>query len=470
MEASIKELVAGQRTFFSTHTTKDVEFRLEQLHKLKSAIIAHEKRIGKALCKDCHKLLEEALYKDLHKSVMEAYTTEIAFCVIEINNAIKNLRDWTKPTKAKGSAFTPLARAYVSYEPYGVVLIISPWNYPFQLTISPLTGAIAAGNCAILKPSELSPNTSKVIQEMIGEFFDEEYIAVVQGGADVAQELLQQKLDYIFYTGGGVVGKAVMKAAAEHLTPVILELGGKSPCIVDEDIDLEKTARRITWGKFLNSGQTCIAPDYIMVHRSVKGRLVDAIKEKVSEFYGTGVKSSKYYGRIINEKHFARLSKYLVDGEIIVGGETDSKELYIAPTLLDGVSPDSNVMQEEIFGPILPVLGYSDISEAIDFVNGRPKPLALYLFSNDKDIQEKVLHETSSGGVCINDTVIHFGSIQLPYGGVGNSGFGRYHGKASFELLSNRKSVLKQTVLFDFNIRYPPYTPGRWEVLRRFLR
>jgi aldehyde dehydrogenase (NAD+) len=305
---------------------------------------------------------------------------------------------------------------------------------------------------------------------MIDDYFENDYVAVVQGGAEVAQQLLRHKLDYIFYTGGGAVGKIVMKAAAEHLTPLTLELGGKSPCVVDKEIDVEKTAHRITWGKFLNAGQTCIAPDYLMLHKSVKESLIDRIKKTIIDFYGEDAKQSKDYGRIINQRHFTRLSKYLGDGDVILGGETDSKGLYIAPTLMESVSTEAGIMQEEIFGPILPIIEYSEIGEAVEFINNRPKPLALYLFSNDRKIQKKVLRETSSGGVCINDTVVHFTSTELPYGGVGASGFGKYHGKASYELLSNKKGVMKQTVLSDLALRYPPYKSTTLELLRTALR
>lgn len=458
MRPTIETIIKKQREFFATHRTKDVGFRIEQLKRLKTAILAHENSINKAL------------YEDLHKSTMETYTTEIGFCLAEITYVLRHLASWTRPQKVKGPSLLPLTESFVHNEPYGVVLIIAPWNYPFQLTIAPLIGAIAAGNCAILKPSEISPNTSQLIQEMIDDYFENDYVAVVQGGAEVAQQLLQHKFDYIFYTGGGAVGKTVMKAAAEHLTPVTLELGGKSPCVVDKEIDVEKTARRITWGKFLNAGQTCIAPDYLMLHKSVKEKLIDRIKRTIVEFYGDDAKHSKDYGRIINERHFARLSTYIGDGDIIFGGKTDSKELYIAPTLMKNVSPEAKVMQEEIFGPILPIIEYSEIGEAIEFINNRPKPLALYLFSNNRKIQEKVLRETSSGGVCINDTVVHFTSAELPYGGVGASGFGKYHGKASYELLSNKKGVMKQTALFDLKFRYPPYKSATLALVKRFLR
>jgi aldehyde dehydrogenase (NAD+) len=457
-QASICEILEKQRIFFGTHRAKDVDFRIEQLKKLKSAILAYEGKIT------------EALYNDVHKSKAEAYSTEIGLCLREISYNTKHLKSWVKSLKVRSPIFFPLSKSFVLYEPYGIVLIIAPWNYPFQLIIAPLIGAIAAGNCAVLKPSELSPSTAQVIQDMIEEHFREDYISVIQGDAEVAQKLLEQRFDYILYTGSGFVGKIVMRSAAEHLTPLTLELGSKNPCIVDNDIDLEKTARRVTWGKLVNTGQTCVAPDYLLVHKEVKENLVSRIKENVFEFYGDKIKGSKDYGRIVNEKHFNRLSEYLEEGEIIFGADTDPSELYIAPTLIENMPNDAKVMQEEIFGPILPVIEYSDITEAIRFVNKRPKPLALYIFSNNKGIQKRVLRETSSGGVCINDVVIHVTSLNLPFGGVGESGFGRYHGRASFELFSNKRSVMKQTVLFDLKTRFPPSTEAGFKMVKRLLK
>ena len=457
-QASIHEILEKQRVFFGTHRTKDVEFRIEQLKGLKAAILAYEGKITKAL------------YNDLHRSEAEAYSTEIGLCLREISYNTKHLKSWAKPLKVRSPIFFPLSKSFVLYEPYGIVFIIAPWNYPFQLIITPLIGAIAAGNCVVLKPSELSPSTAQVIQDMIDEYFQEDYVRVVQGDADVAQKLLEQRFDYILYTGSGFVGKIVMRAAAEHLTPLTLELGGKNPCIVDNDIDLEKTARRITWGKLVNTGQTCVAPDYLLVHKGVKENLVSRIGENVLEFYGDNIKGSSDYGRVINEKHFNRLSEYLEEGDIIFGADTDPSELYIAPTLIENMPVDAKVMQEEIFGPILPIIEYSDITEAIAFVNKRPKPLALYIFSNNKNIQRRILKETSSGGACINDVVIHVTSLTLPFGGVGKSGFGRYHGKASFELFSNKRSVMKQTGLFDLKTRFPPSTEAGFKMVKRLLK
>jgi aldehyde dehydrogenase (NAD+) len=458
MEPQIETILENQRAFFATHRTKDVEFRIEQLNKLKSSIVSNESKII------------DALHKDLHKSDMEAYSGEIGLVLAKIRHAVNNLRAWAKPAKVKGSITVPLAKAFVFSEPYGIVLIISPWNYPFILSMSPLICAMAAGNCAVLKPSEFSSNTSQVMQDLLDACFDREYVSVIQGDIAVAQHILQHRFDYIFYTGNGLVGKEIMKVAAEHLTPMAMELGGKCPCVVDSDIDYEKTARRITLGKFQNAGQTCVAPDYLMVHKSVKQRLMDEIKITIVQFYGQDVRKSTDFSRIINERHYSRILKYLEEGDIVFGGDHDAAERYIGPTLVENVSPGSRLMQEEIFGPILPVVEYSDIAEAISYVNSRPKPLALYIFSNDKRIQDKVLCETSSGAVCINDTVIQSGLIELPFGGVGDSGFGRYHGKAGFDLFSNKKSVMRQTVLFDLKVRYPPFKVSALNTVRRFVK
>jgi len=442
--SNISEIIQHQREFFQTGKTKDINFRIEQLQKLKQAIIEHEQEII------------EALQADLHKPVVETYLTEIAV-IKEIDYAIKHIKTWTNPKKAPVSLefFSYSARIYP--EPVGVVLIISPWNYPFQLAISPLVGAIAAGNCAIIKPSEIASHTSSIVNKIITKYFPPAYIAVVEGGVEASQKLLAEKFDRIFFTGGTAVGKIVMEAAAKHLTPVTLELGGKSPCIVDTDINFEHTGRRITWGKFINAGQTCIAPDYLLVDKKIKKNLIDSLKKSLKEFYGDNPANSPDYARIISQKHFDRLSKFLEDGEIIIGGETKSSERYIAPTIIDNVSLEDSVMQEEIFGPILPIIEYSDIAEAIALINSKPKPLALYLFSQNKNLQKRVLQETSSGGVCINDTIMHVGVTSLPFGGVGDSGIGNYHGKASFDTFSHHKSVLQNSFWLDLKFRYAPY-------------
>lgn len=452
---TVEAIVRQQRAFFSTGKPKSVDFRLAQLKALKQAVLDYQPTIL------------EALKADLNKPEIEAYVTEIGV-IKEINYAIKHLSAWVKP-KSVSVPFEQLpAKARIYPEPLGVVLIIGPWNYPFQLMISPLVGAIAAGNCALLKPSELAPRTSTVVAELIAKTFDPAYIAVVEGGVETSQAVLAEKFDHIFFTGGTAIGKIVMAAAAKHLTPVTLELGGKSPCIVDADVQLEYTARRIAWGKFINAGQTCIAPDYLLVDRRIKPALLDAMQTAVQEFYGEKPAESPDYARIVNSKHFTRLTNLLTDGQVVVGGETNPDERYIAPTILDQVSPDAAVMQEEIFGPILPVLEYDRIEQAIELINGKSKPLALYVFSRNKQFQDQILHQTSSGGVCINDTIMHIAPSTLPFGGVGDSGIGRYHGKASFDTFSHYKSVMVKNFWVDLKWRYAPYA-GKLELFKRIV-
>ena len=440
---SISQIIEAQRRFFSQGKTKDINFRRQQLENLKTAIKSKESEII------------AALHQDLRKPELEGY---IELAVLkDIDFALKHLKSWVKPKKVK----TPLtqfpASGYIYSEPLGNVLIIGPWNYPFSLMISPLIGAIAAGNCTILKPSEIAPQTSKVLTELIDDNFDSAYIKAIEGGVETSQTLLAQKFDHIFFTGGTKVGKIVMEAAAKNLTPVTLELGGKSPCIVDSNINLKETAKRIAWGKFLNAGQTCIAPDYLLVNKQIKSELIEAIKECVEEFYGDNPHYSPDFARIVNHRQFERLQGLLSDGEIIIGGETDAEDLYIAPTLIVDTALDSPLMELEIFGPILPILEYDNLSEAIAVINSRPKPLALYIFSNNKDFQQQILINTSSGGVCINDTVMQVGVNELPFGGVGESGIGSYHGKASFDTFSHQKSVLRKSFWIDLNWRYAPY-------------
>ena len=453
-QLSVSDIICKQRDFFKSGKTKDVAFRIEHLKTLKQAIVNHQPAII------------EALRADLNKPEFEAYATEVGVIKREIDYCLKHIKSWTQPKKAATSIeqFPAFARIYP--EPLGVVLIISPWNYPFQLMISPLVGAIAAGNCAILKPSEIAPHTSGVLAELIHKHFEPAYVAVVEGGVETSQQLLAQKFDHIFFTGSTAIGKIVMEAAAKQLTPVTLELGGKSPCIVDSDVNIQYTARRITWGKFINAGQTCIAPDYLLVDKKIKQDLLDSIQKCIREFYGDEPGASPDYCRIINQKHFSRLVEFLKDGEIVIGGETNPAQRYIAPTVLDRVSLEQPVMQDEIFGPILPAIEYTDLAEAIAIINERPKPLALYLFSSNKKFQERVLQETSSGGVCINDCVIQFSGSSLPFGGVGDSGIGSYHGKASFDAFSHYRSVLNRSFLLDLKLRYAPYK-GKLQLLKQ---
>jgi aldehyde dehydrogenase (NAD+) len=448
----IPNLVTQQREFFRTEQTQSIAFRLEQLTKLKQAIV------------DRQEAIIQAAKADLGRPAFEAYF-EIA-TLGEINLALKQLKNWVKPQRVKSPIDQFPASAWIQPDPLGVVLIIGPWNYPFQLMMSPLVGAIAAGNCAILKPSEHAPHTSRVVAELISDTFDPHYIAVTEGDANISQQLLAEKFDHIFFTGGTAIGRIVMAAAAQHLTPVTLELGGKSPCIVDLDIHLDRAAKRIAWGKFINTGQTCIAPDYLLVQRQIKSALVDRIKYYIKEFYGENPAISPDYGRIIHRRHFDRLITFLDRGEIVLGGDYQPADRYLAPTLIDGVTWDDPVMQEEIFGPILPILTYDELEDAITQVNDRPKPLALYFFSQDRQKQDRILRATSSGGVCINDTVMQVGVNSLPFGGVGESGMGAYHGKASFDTFSHSKSVLKREFWLDLGWRYAPYTAQKLKQIK----
>jgi aldehyde dehydrogenase (NAD+) len=456
-QLAVSDIIRQQRDFFQTGKTKDVAFRIAGLKKLERAI------------NDNAAAIIDALKADLNKPEFETYLTEIALSQKEISYAIKNIKTWTKPHKANiGFEQLPgFGRIYA--EPLGVVLIISPWNYPFQLIIAPLVGAIAAGNCAILKPSENAPHTSGILAKILPQYFESAYITLLEGDVESSQQLLAQKFDHIFFTGGTKIGTMVMEAAAKHLTPVTLELGGKSPCIVDADTNIEYTARRITWGKFINAGQTCVAPDYLLVEQKIKQELIDSIQKCIREFYGEQPEASPDYARIINQKHFNRLVEFFKDGEIIIGGQSNLGERYIAPTVIDCVSLQVPVMQEEIFGPILPVFTYNDVNEAIAIINQRPKPLTLYLFSRNKNLQQQVLQSTSSGSVCINDTVIQCGIPTLPFGGVGSSGMGKYHGKASFDTFSHYKSVLNRSLLLDIKLRYAPYTQSKLQLLKRIL-
>ena len=442
----IQVAIANQRTFFATGKTKDYNFRVAQLNKLSQLIKDHEQ------------LILDAVYKDLRKPALEAFGSEILITLSEIKFALKHLKTWMKPKKVG----TPLnlfpSSSYIYTEPLGVVLIVAPWNYPFALTIQPLIGAIAAGNCAILKPSEHTPHTSHAIAKIINDNFDPNFIIAIEGGIETSQALLAEKFDHIFFTGGTAIGKIVMEAAAKHLTPVTLELGGKSPCIVDETCDLEVTAKRIVWGKFYNAGQTCVAPDYLLIQKNIKPLLIEKLVTHVKAFFGENPQKSPDLARIVNDRQFDRLVGLLDEGKVLIGGNSDKSDRFIAPTLIDAVSPNSKIMAEEVFGPILPILEYDQLSEAIAFVNAQPKPLALYHFSKNKQNQEKILQEISFGGGCFNDTIMHLGNPELPFGGVGNSGMGSYHGKASFDIFSHRKSVLKNSFRFDLKWRYPPYT------------
>ncbi|PSN16221.1 aldehyde dehydrogenase family protein [filamentous cyanobacterium CCT1] len=441
--APVADLLRRQRAYWATGAPRSLDFRLDRLKALRAAIVKYQAEII------------DAAKHDLGRPEFEGYI-EVAV-IGELDYAIKHLRRWAKPRRASIALSQMPGSAWVQPEPLGVALIIGPWNYPFQLIISPLMGAIAAGNCAILKPSELAPATSTVLARLIEETFDPAYVALVEGGVDTAQALLAEKFDHILFTGGERVGKIVMQAAAQHLTPVTLELGGKSPCIVDVDVNVEVAARRIVWGKFLNAGQTCIAPDYLLVDERVKADLMTALKQRMAECYGENPAHSPDFSRVVNERQFDRLVGLLGQGNIVMGGEHDRSDRYIAPTLIDGVSWDDPIMQEEIFGPILPILTYRDLDEAIASLSQQPKPLALYVFSRDRQVQTQVLDRTTAGSVCINDVILQVAVWNLPFGGVGSSGMGRYHGQYSFDTFSNLKSVFKKPFWLDMDWRYPPY-------------
>ena len=452
----IKTLLADQKRFFNTGKTKDIGFRKEKLETLHESLRESEENVL------------NALKQDLSKSFYEGYLTEFGIILDEIRFAKKHLSKWARPRRVRTHLFQFPASSYIYPEPYGISLIISPWNYPFQLIMAPLIGSITAGNCSVVKPSEYTPRTSRVIGEIIGKRFDPEYVAVIEGDAQISRTLLDEAFDYIFFTGSQAIGKIVMAAAARHLTPVTLELGGKSPCIVDRGVDLERTAKRIVSGKFINAGQTCIAPDYLLVHRSVKAALLNRIESYIHRFYGENPQQSSDYPRIINDSHFMRLTGFLHTGSIISGGQTDREDLYIAPTLLDNISWDDPVMLEEIFGPILPVICYDNLSEAIARVRLLPRPLALYFFSTNRQDKERVIKEISFGGGCINDTLLHIASPYLPFGGVGSSGMGSYHGKASFDTFSHQKSILKKPLGIDIPLRYPPFK-NKLKVLKKLM-
>ena len=440
---NVAQLLQAQRRFFATGQTRSLGFRLAQLKQLRGAVLKYQEDIV------------QAAVKDLGRPEFEGYV-EVGI-IGELDYIIKQLPKWVKPRKARLSLSQLPGAAWLQPEPLGSVLIIGPWNYPFQLIMSPLMGAMAAGNCAVLKPSELAPATSQVLAKLVQETFDPTYVALVEGGVETAQELLAEPFDHILFTGGGRVGKIVMQAAAEHLTPVTLELGGKSPCIVDAETNVEVTAKRIVWGKFLNAGQTCIAPDYLLVHEDIKADLVDALVSTIRASYGENAAQSPDFSRIVNERQVDRLVGLLGAGNILIGGDYDRSNRYIAPTLIDNISWDDPIMQEEIFGPILPILTYRRLEDAIQAINRRPKPLALYLFSHNKQHQQAVLEQTTSGTVGLNEVILQVAVWDLPFGGVGGSGMGAYHGKYSFDTFSNHKSVLKKPFWIDPNWRYAPY-------------
>ncbi len=442
---------------FQLGKTRTYAWRKAQLDALQRLLTENEK----ALC--------EALAEDLGKSISEAWTTEVGFLLSDIKHTKKHLKQWMKPTRVSTPIVAQPGRSFIQPEPLGTVLIIGAWNYPIQLTLAPYIAALAAGNCAILKPSELSPASSTLMASLIPRYLDGDAIAVIEGGKDEAAALLELAFDHIFYTGGDRVGKIVMQAAAKHLTPVTLELGGKSPCIIDSDTDLATSARRVVWGKWTNAGQTCIAPDYLLVERSVTKEFLTLLEQEISRQYGAQPLTSPDYGRIVNRTHFDRLRGYMQQQNVVMGGQVDESALRIAPTVVLNPDIDSPVMQEEIFGPIMPLLEVSSVQEAFDFVKRRPKPLAAYLFSQRQLVQQQIVDEISAGSVCINDVMMFMANPALPFGGTGYSGMGRYHGKFGFDTFSHQKGVMKRSFWFDVAIRYAPSSVRKRYLLKKLL-
>jgi aldehyde dehydrogenase (NAD+) len=450
-------LCRTQREYFRKGYTRPAEFRIRQCEVLRQAVL------------DCESQILTALAKDMRRPETEAYTSEVMMIINEIDYAVRHIRSWAKPRRVRTSWMLRPGKGYVLPEPYGNALIIGPWNYPFQLLLCPLVGAIAAGNTAVLKISEIAEHSAEVIEAMVSRYFQPDYIAAVRGGPDETQQLLDQEFDYIFFTGSLAVGKIIMGKAAMRLTPVTLELGGKNPCIVTPETRLETAARRICWGKFFNVGQTCIAPDYILVQESLRDLLLASLRDVLMQFYGQSVRESPDYGRIISRRHFDRLLHLMKHQKVFFGGEIDESDLFISPTLLQDVSPDSAVMQEEVFGPLLPVLTYTSLDEAVSFVRSLPKPLAIYLFSDDRATQDRILQETSSGSVNINETLSQISSTSLPFGGVGESGIGYYHGEESFRTFTHYKSVLHRSIRLDNRMKYAPYRTSL-KHLKRVMR
>ena len=454
----IDKLVQRQRDFYRTGRTKDTAFRIASLQKLADTIEKYEAEIG------------EALKADLHKSVFEGFMTEVGLTLSEIRFLIKHTAVWNRPKKVR----TPLAqfhaKSYIVQEPYGVALVMSPWNYPFMLSLEPAAGAIAAGNCCIIKPSAYAPATSAILKKIIEEAFPAEYVAVVEGGRQENTQLLEQEFDYIFFTGSVSVGRLVMEKAAAHLTPVTLELGGKSPCIVERDAKLSLAAKRLVFGKFLNSGQTCVAPDYILCDKRIRDELITAILAEIEKQFGKEPLKNPNYGKIINEKHFERILGLINGEKLVYGGQSEPESLRIAPTVLNNITWDDAVMGEEIFGPLLPILTFDTLDEALDTVESHPHPLALYFFSEDKAAQKKVLDTCRFGGGCINDTIIHLATSDMPFGGVGESGMGSYHGRVGFETFSHYRSIVDKKTWMDLPIRYQKYTGLKEKMMRMFLK
>lgn len=452
----INKLVMLQRQYYNTGKTRDISFRLEKLKRLKSVVLENEEKI----------LL--ALKKDLNKSNFEGFMTEVGMFYSELDFAIKNIRKWGKTKRVKSSMVNFPSVSKIIPQPYGVTLIMSPWNYPFQLALIPLVWSVAAGNCVILKTSEYSVSTSGIVKEIIEKIFSKEYVAVVQGGQEESEKLLLERFDYIFFTGSTNVGKIVMKSASEYLIPTTLELGGKSPCIILKDADIDITAKRLTWGKLINAGQTCVAPDYVLVHEDKKDELIEKIKYYIIKYFGDNPCNNEQFPKIINERHFNRIVSLIDIDKVVYGGDYNNEKLKIEPTIVNDVTWDDNIMKEEIFGPIFPILTYKDLDEVVQEIIQRPNPLALYIFTKNKKLENKILEMIPAGGCCINDTITHIATNYLPFGGVGESGMGSYHGKAGFDTFTHYKSVLKKLKL-DIPIRYAPYNDKLIKILKKIM-
>ncbi|MDQ0781987.1 aldehyde dehydrogenase (NAD+) [Chryseobacterium sp. W4I1] len=451
----IQEVVSSQKAFFKTHQTKNIKFRKMYLEKLRDLIIKNED------------LMCEAIHQDFGKSKFDTFTTELSFVLNDIDYYLKNINSLSKSKSVRTNLSTQIGKSSIHPEPLGCVLVIGAWNYPYQLSLSPMIAALAAGNCCILKPSEIAENTMKVMSKLINENFPPEYLYVYEGGIDETTELLKLKFDKIFFTGSTKVGKFIYKAAAEHLTPVVLELGGKSPAIVTKDADLEIAAKRIVWGKFLNAGQTCVAPDYLLVEESIHEQFLEMVRKYITEFQYSP--DAEHYTRIINRRNFDRLLKLIDKEKIYFGGNSDENKLYIEPTLLNNISWEDDIMQEEIFGPILPVIGFTNFNLVLNSILEQEKPLAAYLFTRNSEEKEAFTAKLSFGGGCINDVIMHLGNDRLPFGGVGASGMGNYHGKYGFEAFSHQKSILEKATWGEPNIKYPPYSEKKLSWIRKLL-
>jgi aldehyde dehydrogenase (NAD+) len=456
--AALIDTKARLDDYFATSATLPLSWRKHQLNAFLKLLRSEEKAIT------------TALYQDLHKSEEEAFITEVGYLTKDVKYLLSHIDGWAKPRSVGTPLLAMPGKSMIKAEPLGTCLVIGAWNYPFQLALSPMLAAISAGNCVIIKPSELAPATSALIAKLLPKYLDMNAIAVVEGGKEPTSELLSLAFDKVFYTGGEKVGKIVMRAAAEHLTPVTLELGGKSPCIVDKNIDLSAACSRIVWGKLMNAGQTCIAPDYLMVHHSHLDDVVNMLKKVIVKQYSKDIEKNKYFGRIISQAHAERLVGYLKDQNIVFGGEHDVSKKFIAPTIVLNPSPDSPLMQEEIFGPIIPIVSFNGRSDMLAFIRQRAKPLAAYVFTKDKEFEQRFVDQISAGNMCINDTCVFMVNPELPFGGVGISGMGRYHGKYGFDTFSHQKSILKRSFSLENSLRYMPFNAFKFSLIRRFLK